>query len=59
VNNGLLYAASALTGIWGVAHLAATKGVVSGFGQLTTDNRRIITMEWGASAALIALGAWL
>lgn len=42
----LLYTASGLTGLWGVAHLFATRGVVSGFGELTDDNRRIITMEW-------------
>jgi hypothetical protein len=41
-----LFVASALTGLWGVAHLLATRGVVIGFGELTADNRRIITMEW-------------
>lgn len=46
MNPILLYLASALTGLWGVAHLFATKGVVSGFGDLTPDNNRIITMEW-------------
>jgi hypothetical protein len=42
----LLYMSAALTGLWGVAHLCATRGVVAGFGDLTADNRRIITMEW-------------
>jgi len=46
MNPILLYIASAMTGIWGVAHLFATKGVVNDFGDITTDNRRIITMEW-------------
>jgi hypothetical protein len=46
VSHLLLYLASALTGLWGVAHLFATRGVVAGFGALTADNRRIITMEW-------------
>ncbi len=41
----LLYIASAMTGLWGVAHLFATRGVVAGFGDLTTDNRRIITIN--------------
>jgi len=41
-----LYLASSLTAIWGIAHLFATGGVVSGFGDLSADNRRIITMEW-------------
>jgi len=40
----LLYVAAALTAVWGVAHLFATRGVVAGFGQLSADNRRIITM---------------
>jgi hypothetical protein len=53
----LLYMASALTGIWGIAHLFATRGVVSGFGELTADNRRIITMEWIVEGvALISIG---
>ena len=46
MNQVLLYIASAMTGLWGVAHLFATKGVVKGFGNLTSDNRQIITMEW-------------
>ena len=46
MNQILLYIAAAITGFWGVAHLFATKVVVKGFGDLTTDNRRIITMEW-------------
>jgi hypothetical protein len=46
VNQVLLYIASAMTGLWGIAHLFATKGVVSSFGDITIDNRRIITMEW-------------
>jgi hypothetical protein len=54
----LLYVASALTGLWGVAHLFATRGVVAGFGELTADNRRIITMEWIVEGvALISLAA--
>lgn len=54
----LLYVAAALTAVWGVAHLFATRGVVAGFGQLSADNRRIITMEWIVEGvALLALGA--
>jgi len=41
-----LYLASALTAIWGIAHLFATRGVVTGFGEISQDNRRVITMEW-------------
>ena len=54
----LLYIAAALTGVWGIAHLAATRGVVAGFGELSADNRRIITMEWVVEGvALISVGA--
>lgn len=57
MNEVLLYAAAALTGAWGVAHLVATRGVVRGFGTLTADNRRIITMEWIVEGvALVSLG---
>lgn len=42
----VLYLASALTGLWGIAHLFATRGAVRGFGELSVDNRRILTMEW-------------
>jgi hypothetical protein len=53
----LLYAGSALPVIWGIAHLFATGSVVKGFGDLSPDNRRIITMEWIVEgAALIFIG---
>ncbi len=31
---------------WGIAHLFPTKSVVNGFGPISLDNKRIITMEW-------------
>lgn len=53
----LLYVASAMIGLWGIAHLFATQGVVAGFGELTVDNRRIITMEWIVEGvALVSIG---
>ncbi len=42
----LAYVGAALAVVWGISHLFATRGVVAGFGELTVDNRRIITMEW-------------
>ena len=45
-NEILLYVGSLLTVIWGVTHLFPTRSVVSGFGDITVDNKRIITMEW-------------
>jgi hypothetical protein len=38
--------AAALTTGWGIAHLFPTRSVVSGFGDIGTENRRVITMEW-------------
>ena len=46
INEILLYLASLLTLVWGIAHLFPTRSVVAGFGEISTDNRRIITMEW-------------
>ena len=55
-----LYIAAALTGVWGIAHLFATRGAVKGFGALSADNRRIITMEWIVEGvALISTAAFV
>lgn len=42
----LLFIGSALTVLWGIAHLFPTGSVVKGFGSISTDNMNIITMEW-------------
>jgi hypothetical protein len=56
-NEVLLYTGSAVSIVWGIAHLAPTKSVVKGFGDISADNRRIITMEWLAEGfALIFIG---
>ena len=53
----LLYLGSGLTVLWGVAHLFPTKSVVQGFGEISIDNKRIITMEWITEGlALIFIG---
>ncbi|MCK5417635.1 MAG: hypothetical protein KAI93_03995, partial [Desulfobacterales bacterium] len=53
----LLYLGSGLTVIWGIAHLFPTKSVVQGFGEISIDNKRIITMEWIIEGlALIFIG---
>jgi len=58
VNHVLLYAGSALTAFWGVAHLFPTKSVVAGFGEISIDNKRIIAMEWIVEGvALIFIGS--
>ena len=53
--NFLLYLASLLLVMWGVSHLFPTKNVVKGFGDISLDNQRIITMEWINEGATIWL----
>ncbi len=58
INQVLLYAGAALPLIWGVSHLFPTRNVVAGFGDISLDNKRIITMEWiNEAAALIFISA--
>lgn len=42
----LLYIGSIAIIVWGIAHIIPTQSVVSGFGELSVDNSRILTMEW-------------
>lgn len=56
-NQLLLYFAAAITFLWGVAHLFPTASVVKGFGDISTDNKNIITMEWiNEGVTLIFIG---
>ncbi|MCG3226222.1 MAG: hypothetical protein H7645_04825 [Candidatus Heimdallarchaeota archaeon] len=53
----LLYIGSIIIFLWGVGHLFPTKNIVEGFGDLSEDNKKIITMEWIAEGlALCFLG---
>jgi len=57
-NQAFLYAGSVLLLFWGIAHLFPTKNVVEGFGDISLDSQRIITMEWiieGVSLIFIGL----
>lgn len=57
VSQILLYVGSFFLFVWGVAHLFPTRSVVAGFGDISIDNKRIITMEWiieGLSLIFIA-----
>lgn len=57
-NQAFLYAGSVLLLFWGTAHLFPTKNVVQGFGDISLDSQRIITMEWiieGVSLIFIGL----
>lgn len=53
----LLMAGASTTFIWGIAHLFPTKAVVRGFGDISQDNKYIITMEWVVEGvALVFMG---
>ncbi len=55
----LLYVGSALIILWGVAHIVPTRSIVDGFGELTEENRSIITMEWVAEGLSLAFIGFL
>lgn len=58
VNQILLYVGSFFLFAWGMAHLLPTRSVVVGFGDISIDNKRIITMEWIIEGlSLIFIGA--
>jgi len=46
INQVLLFISPALLFPCGIAHLIPTRSVARGFGDISPDNRRIITMEW-------------
>lgn len=53
-----LYIGSGLTILWGISHLIPTVNIVKDFGEISEDNRHIITMEWiveGVSLILIGV----
>ena len=57
MNEILLYIGSGIIILWGIAHLIPTKAIVSGFGEISEDNKRVITMELIAEGfTLIFLG---
>ena len=56
-NQILLYIGGALPFLWGISHLFPTASVVKGFGNISADNKNIITMEWiTEGVALIFIG---
>jgi hypothetical protein len=58
INQVLAYIGAAFIAFWGVSHLFPTKNVVAGFGDISADNRNIITMEWVVEGVtLIFIGA--
>jgi hypothetical protein len=51
----LIYIGTGIITLWGITHIVPTKSVVDGFGELSTNNRRIITMERIAEGLTSAL----
>jgi hypothetical protein len=57
LNEILIFAGSVIIILWGIAHLVPTRNVVNGFGAISEDNKKIITMESIAEGlTLIFLG---
>ena len=46
INVILLYTGSIIITLWGISHIIPTKSIVQGFGDISLDNKRTITMEW-------------
>ena len=45
MNETLLYIGSIVIILWGIAHIIPTKAIVNGFGEISEDNRKVLTME--------------
>ena len=57
INTVLLSIGGVSVLLWGIAHLFPTRSVVRDFGDISPDNRKIITMEWITEGiALIFIG---
>jgi hypothetical protein len=41
----LIFIGSAIIILWGIAHLIPTGAIVRGFGEISADNKKILTME--------------
>jgi hypothetical protein len=55
----LLFVGAAVVALWGISHLFPTKTVVRNFGDISQDNRRIITMEWVVEGINLAFVGFL
>ncbi len=53
VNEILLYVGAGIITLWGIAHIIPTKAIISGFGAISEDNRKIITMESMAEGLIL------
>jgi hypothetical protein len=50
MSDALAFVAGGVVFVWGIAHVIPTRQVVAGFGEITRDNRLVLTMEWVAEA---------
>jgi hypothetical protein len=56
-NEALVYIGSGIIILWGIAHLIPTKNIVKGFGDISSDNKKVLAMEIIAEGlTLIFLG---
>jgi hypothetical protein len=44
--DAFVYVAGTVLVAWGAAHIFATRPVAVSFGEISTDNQRILVMEW-------------
>ena len=58
MNESLIYIGAGIIILWGIAHIIPTRAIVNGFGTISKDNKKILTMEVIAEGlTLIFLGA--
>jgi hypothetical protein len=53
LNQILLYVGSGVIFLWGIGHIIPIRSVVRDFGELSKDNKLIITMEWIAEGVTL------
>jgi len=56
-NEILVYIGSSIIMLWGITHIIPTRQIVKGFGEISEDNKKVLTMEVIAEGlALVFLG---
>jgi hypothetical protein len=57
MNETLIFIGAGIIILWGIAHIIPIKNIVSGFGEISADNKKILAMETIAEGVtLIFLG---
>lgn len=57
MNDALIYIGAGIIILWGIAHIIPTSQIVKGFGTISGDNKKVLTMEVLAEGlTLIFLG---